>query len=341
MTKLKYSEEALYSELPFAKPHQAGGKRLHGGFDENGQYVSPRAKGRNEALDAWASALRDRGGETFDAYPSLLTGPQMPNSAQQQLLLREGVGMPFWNNLTVIGKVEGKGRLLAEMQFPDLQDIIVEDISEMALGHLNSGLLVIHGIDEGGEPEKGIGGHDIMWFVARDLVFGENAFPDVEPPESISRPETEQRLMPEIEPQFEGLLSLLMNLLIIEFRAENGFASTQETMRTKDLFVDRRDAAEEAALLVERIRTDEEIHVRSLQIYIGELRSITFKTVDGGTIKGADLIDRFWKGLVQWATIEQPVIAAETQFEALKPIILAHPEGKRILADFEALSDLN
>ena len=55
--------------------------------------------------------------------------------------------------------------MLAEMKFPDLRNIVVEDISSMAIGHLNGGLLVAHGIDEGGEPDKGIGGHDVMWFV--------------------------------------------------------------------------------------------------------------------------------------------------------------------------------
>ena len=28
-----------------------------------------------------------------------------------------------------------------------------------------------------------------MWFVARDLAMGKDAYPDVEPPETISRPE--------------------------------------------------------------------------------------------------------------------------------------------------------
>ena len=152
------------------------------------------------------------------------------------------------------------------MKFPDLQKVIKEDISQMAIGHLNRGLLVAHGLDEGGEPDKGIGGHDVMWFVARDLVFPENAFPDIEPPASISRPEAGKRWMPEIAPEYEGMLSFLMNLLLIEFRAEIGFAITQNVFRTKDLFTDRRAAAEEAAEIIERIRTDEEIHVRSLRL---------------------------------------------------------------------------
>ena len=340
MVQLKYTEDNLYSELAFAKPHEACGQRLHGGLDAKGQYLPPRAKGRNEALNAWAEALRERGGDLFDAQPSLLSGPQMPNLAQHQLLLREGVGKPFWNMLTTIGKIEVRGRLLAEMQFPDLQDILVEDVSEMALGHLNTGLLAIHGIDEGGEPDKGIGGHDVMWFVVRDMVFDAGAYPDVEPPETISRPESDRRWMPEIPPEYEGLLSLLLNLLIIEFRAENGFINTQKILRTTDLFTDRREAAEEAAEIIERIRTDEEIHVRSLQIYLGELRELTIKKVDGGTIKGSELIDRFWGELVQWATVEQPKLNALAELESLTAIIREHPNSESILPVFLELGDI-
>lgn len=341
MSGLIYSEAELFSEHEFVRPHEIAGRRLHGGFLADGSYCPPRAKGRNEALAAWTEALQQRGGQLFAAESSLLTGPRMPNPEQQRLLLREGLGAPFWNTLTITGKIEGRGRVLAEMQFPDLAEVVVEDISGMAIGHLNKGLLVAHGIDEGGEPDKGIGGHDIMWFVLRDLVFGENAYADVEPPESIARPESGKRWMPEIEPAHEGLLSFLMNLLLIEFRAEIGFAATQAILRTPDLFTDRRAAAEEAAQIVERIRTDEEIHVRSLRLYLGELRELTLRTVDGGTVSGAELIDRFWSGLVHWATVEQPRLAAENQYRALEPQILSHPQGERLLAEFQRLSDLD
>lgn len=341
MTERVFSEAELLRSHDYAQPHVVAGHRLHGGFDEHGRYLPPRSLGRNRALDLWTEALRARGGDLFEADASLLTGPRLPNPGQQRLLLREGIGAPFWNGLTVTGKIEGRGRVLAEMRFPDLQPVVVEDIADMAIGHLNRGLLVAHGLDEGGEPDKGIGGHDVMWFALRDLVFGAGAYPDVEPPESISRPEAGRRWMPEIAAEYESLLSFLMNLLLIEFRAEIGFAATQATLRTPDLFTDRRPAAEEAAEIVERIRTDEEIHVRSLRLYLGELRSVTLRTVDGGTIAGAELIDRFWDGLVHWATVEQPRLAAAGQYQAIKPQILAHPDGARILAEFDRRSELD
>ena len=52
-----------------------------------------------------------------------------------------------------------------------------------------------------------MGAHDEMWFVARDLAFGANAYPDVDPPANIARPEAGQRWMPEVAPEVEGLLS--------------------------------------------------------------------------------------------------------------------------------------
>ena len=338
--QLVFSAAELLSDHRYAAPHVIDGQSLHGGFDDQGRYVSPRSLGRRVAIDNWTAALRERGGDLLAADASLLTGPRVPNVAQQRLLIENGVTRPFWNGLTITGKIEGRGRMIAEIPFPDLQAIIVEDISGMALGHLRKGLLKAHGVDEGGEPDKGIGGHDVMWFVARDLAFGRDAHADVEPPGGIARPEEGKRWMPEVDMPYEMSLSFLMNLLLIEFRAEIGFASSQATFRAPTLFPERRAQAEEAAEIVERIRTDELIHVESLRLYIGELRSLTIKTIDGGTMSGARLVDRFWTGLLQWATVDQPRLTAERQYEALRTEILATAaNGDYLLGEFNALAD--
>ncbi len=336
MTTFAYTEAELMRDHEFAAPHIVAGRRMHGGFLADGSYQPPRALVRVPALDAWTKALYERGGTVLDAQSSLLDGERVPTIEQTRVLLRNGLGQSFHNSLTITGKIEAKGRLLAEIPFPDLQPHIVDDISHMAIGHLNKGLLKAHGVDEGGQPELGIGGHDEMWFVARDIAFGPNAFPDVDPPDNIARPEAGQRLVHELPPEIEGMLSLLMNLLIIEFRAEIGFAATQAVFRTPDLFVDRREQAEEAAAIVGRIRTDEEIHVSSLCLYLGELAAVTFRTVDGATVAGRELIDRFWSGLVHWATVEQPRQFAAQQRELLESRIAAHPEAQRVLAEFRA-----
>ncbi len=333
--RLVYDADELLREHEYAAPHVVAGHRMHGGMLADGSYQPPRALVREPALDAWTEALRARGGELLDADASLLGGVRLPTVEQSRVLLRNGLGETFWNSLTITGKIEAKGRLLAEMTFPDLQPYIVDDIGEMAIGHLGTGLLYAHGIDEGGLPDQGIGGHDVMWFVARDLAFGAGAYPDVEPPESIARPEAGRRFVPEVEPVVEGMLSLLANLLIIEFRAEIGFAATQAILRTPDLFVDRRAEAELAAELVGRIRADEEIHVRSLRLYLGELASVRFRTVDGGEMPGDEVIGRFWHGLVHWATVEQPALAAAQQRERIAARIARHPDPDRVLSEFD------
>lgn len=334
--QLTYSEQELMQDHPDLQPHVILDQRVHGGFTATGTYQPPRALVREQALEAWATALRHRGGEVFPADSSLLDGIRVVTVAQQRVLLRNGLGRWFWNQLTITGKIEARGRLLADVAFPDLQPVIVDDISEMAIGHLGSGLLLAHGLDEGGQPELGIGGHDLMWFLARDLAFGPDAHPDVEPPENIGRPDAGTRYMEELPPEVEGLISLLANLLIIEFRAELGFAESQAILRSDDVFTDRRDDAELAAEIIGRIRTDEEIHVRSLCVYLGELCSVTFRTAGGDTITGRELIDRFWDGMVRWATVDQPRLSAPQVRSDVEAYIATHADAERVRAEFDA-----
>jgi hypothetical protein len=339
IVQLVYSAAELMADHPDLAPHVILDQRVHGGFDRRGAYQPPRALVREPALDAWADALRQRGGNVFDADSTLLAGTRAVNVEQQRVLLRNGLGRWFWNQLTITGKIEARGRLLADIAFPDLQPVIVEDISEMAIGHLGGGLLVAHGLDEGGQPDLGIGGHDVMWFLARDLAFGPDAYPDVDPPENIGRPDAGTRYMPELPPEIEGLISLLANLLIIEFRAELGFAEAQDILRSPDVFVDHRAEAELAAEIIERIRTDELIHVRSLCVYLGELQSVTFRSADGSTVSGSELFGRFWAGMVEWATVEQPRLNAERVRQDLDDYVGTHPDAARVRSEVAAAAD--
>jgi hypothetical protein len=109
-------------------------------------------------------------------------------------------------------------------------------------------------------------------------------------------------------------------------------------LRTPDQFRDKRVAAEQAAEITEHRRR--EIHVRSLRLYLGALRILTFKTVSDGEIAGATLIDRFWRGLINWATVEQPRLAALQQYELIKARILAAPNDERRLHEFDALGGM-
>jgi hypothetical protein len=144
--------------------------------------------------------------------------------------------------------------------------------------------------------------------------------------------------MPELPAEIEGLISLLANLLIIEFRAELGFAEAQAILRSPDVFLQTRDGAELAAEIIERIRSDELIHVRSLCIYLGELRSVTFRTNRGGTVSGAELVDRFWDGMVSWATVDQPALNVERIRPEIDAYIATHADAARVRAEFDAVA---
>lgn len=256
-----------------------------------------------------------------------------------KLLLQEGLGQTFWNTLTITGHIEARGRILADLPFPDFQTAIWEDISGMGIGHLSGGLLRAHGLDEGGEPEKDIGGHDTMWFALRDMAFGEVDYPEPAVPETIGRPEGQLALPPEIPEGHARAISFLLNLLLIEFRAELGFQLTEDLLRDPELFQERRAEAEHAAEIVGRIRADEDIHVSSLRLLLGELRHVHFRAPDGSRVPGHTLVDPIWEGIVRWATVDQPKLAAEQQKEMLTKRILAHPEGARILTAFHALEE--
>ena len=338
-SELRFSREELLRSHPFAAPHVVAGERLHGGFDDAGRYLSPRLLVRAPAIAAWTQALRARGGGLLPADAKLLAGVRATSEAQQKLLLLEGLGQTFWDMMTIIGEIEGRGRLLTEIKFPDLGHAVYEDVSTWAVGHLNHGLLEAHGLDEGGEPQRGIGGHDRMWFALRDLAFGPVGFPAPTVPPRIGRPDEAATLVPEIAMRFERTIGFLMNLLLTEIRAHLTFSFTERLLRDAELFRERRDEALLAAELVNRIRSDEAIHVESLRLYLGELRAATFRTRDGGRVAGAAVIDRLWDGIVRWWTVEQPRLAAAQQREVLHERIHQHPDGARIWQRFEALAE--
>jgi len=336
VAKLTYTTEEILADHPYAKPHVEAGYKLHGGFDAVGNYISPRTLHRWPAINAWSEALTARGHELIDSSQQLMVHGTFPNVEQQHLLLELGLGQTLWDSLSVTGVIEARGRRLAEATAPGFQDIVIEDISETAVGHLNKGLLKAHGLDEGGDPNRGEGGHDAMWFAVRDMLLGKHAYPHAKIPESLGKPQT-GRLMPQIPAEYENWVMLLMNVLMIEVRAENFFNFCTTVMRDPRNFRDRRDIAMHAADLVNRIRQDEAPHVGYLTVVMSELRSFTFKTVDGGTVLGATFIDPIWNGMVQWHTvtnIEWDRAQTRKEFEKM---LGALPKGAEVTRRFYAL----
>ena len=334
-TALVYTREDLLAEHPYARPLEVAGYRLHGGFDARGDYLPPRTLRRWPAVRAWQQALRERGFPLIEATTRLLEAGAYPTYAQQKLLLQNGLGQTLWNSLTITGVIEARGRVLVDLPTPDFQRILVEDVSATAIGHLRKGLLTAHGMDEGGDPRTRLGAHDEMWFAIRDLLFGKNAYSLPEVPANIARPDG-ARLAPALPLPYEQMLSLLINVLMIEVRAENLFDFVQRILADPDLFADKRAETEIAAALVERIRADEAIHVAYLQLVLSEMRSFTFRTEDGRHVPGADVIDPMWATLVHWHAVENPRLARGVMRDVLHERILAHPDGARLVPEFEA-----
>lgn len=334
MSRLNYTSEEILAEHPYVKPHVEAGYTLHGGFDSEGHYISPRTLHRWPAIRAWSEALKARGGTLIDSSQQLMVRGNFPNVEQETLLLSLGLGQRLWNALTVTGIIEARGKRLVEATAPDFQDIVVEDISDMATGHLNKGLLRAHGLDEGGDGTKG--GHDAMWFAVRDMLFGKDAWPLPQVPESIARPEI-GRTMPQVPKDHEEWILLLMNVLMIEVRAENFFNFCTRVMRDPRNFTDRREAALHAAELVDRIRTDEAPHVGYLTAVISELRELTFKTVDGDTVPGKTFIDPVWNGMVQWHTVVNADFEHQQMRQTIETLLATQGYGAEQMARFDAL----
>lgn len=332
--RLRYCEAELLADHDYAAPHQAAGYHLHGGFDAAGHYISPRSRHRGAAIEAWSQALVAQGHELIDASRRLLEHDSFPNADQHAWLIRHGIGHVLWDDLTITGVIEARGRALTDYVAPDFQELIIEDISDWATGHLNIGLLRAHGMDEGGDPASTLGGHDVMWFAARDLIFGADAYPLPPVPDSIGRPDT-GRLMPDLPQSVEQSLLLLMNVLMIEVRAEAFFATVGDILARPGLAPKGDAAASLAGAMVGRIRQDEAFHVGYLQVVISELRSATFRISDG-TKQGAEIIDPIWRGMVEWHAQTTRAFSEAQKRQSLEPLLV---ERGLDLSMFDKLSE--
>ncbi|MEJ1970127.1 MAG: hypothetical protein WDN03_16070 [Rhizomicrobium sp.] len=164
-----------------------------------------------------------------------------------------------------------------------------------------------------------------------------DAYPIPDVPASLARPETGRR-MPQIPKEHEDWILLLMNVLMIEVKAESFFSFCQAVMRDPANFADdRRAAAGHAADLVERIRTDEAIHVAYLATAISELRSFTIRTVDGATVPGAGVIDPVWNRMIEWHAVTAADFGKQQARDAILARLTAKPNGPALAAQFDSL----
>jgi len=332
---LLLSREEIVRSHDYVRPHVEAGYRLHGGYVATGEYRSPRTLVRGPAVERWAEALVGNGGELIDVSRSILPTPIWPNLQQSRLLMEKGLDRTLWNLLTATGIVEARGGILRTVAAPDFQSIVVEDLGATVTGHLNKGLLWAHGVDEAGDPNQPEeGAHDFMWFAVRDMVFEKGIYPVPEIGTVARR--AVHREMPEIPATHENFLKLLMNALIIEVRAESLFDHVQKLLSDPDLFLYRRQDTEHAIEIVDRIRLDESVHVRYLQVFLSELRSFSFCCEDGAVKKGAEFIDSVWQRARSFVQPERD----EKMFASIKLEAehkLTPSEARSLLERFNAL----
>ena len=128
-----------------------------------------------------------------------------------------------------------------------------------------------------------------------------------------------------------------MNILMIEVRAENFFSFCTTVMRDPQNFRDRRNVATHAADLVDQIRQDEAPHVGYLTDVVSELRSFSFRTVEGGTISGVQMIDPVWRGMVHWHAVTNADFGREQTRQELVQVIQRLRNGAELVRHFDRL----
>jgi hypothetical protein len=303
--QLTYDPEELLASHAFEALLVLNGRRMHGGFDADGTYVSPRTLHRWPAIRAW----QQKCSEDSDGMPLIDCPPDFfaefyPNVAQTKYLLSEGVRTPLAHVLTHIGTIEGFGSIIRFVELGDLQARFVETIDGTAMAHLDKGLYEAHARDESGFEDEG--GHQQMWYLVRDLALDD---PDVGDPLALTMQTMGasgagsevmnsmakslgmgDRIVPQLDFQLESAITRMTGLLLIELLAANTFSWAEQVVGDDEYCSN----AAEAARLVGYIRADEAPHVEYLRTTLTEMRARTFITEDRAQLAGTDVIDRCW-----------------------------------------------
>lgn len=305
--QVEFTETELLMDHEFAEPLFANGERCHGGFDDEGAYVSPRTRFRAPAIEAWEEHRLEQAGTAPLEIP-LDTWPQnFPNIEQSKFLIRKGAPEPTISALTRIGTIEGFGAMLRYITLPPMQPLFTDSIAGTATDHIRKGLFEAHARDEAGFEEEA--GHNKMWFAARDIAFENPVTEDQTqlmlqrmgiggapggPPPDLAKMRAEamaNRILPDdIDFDFESMLNRMISLLFIEISAFHGFIWAEGVLGDTDVCA----GDGEAARIVSYIRADETPHVAYLRVALSEMRDRTWVGADGRTYDGAEMIGRLW-----------------------------------------------
>jgi hypothetical protein len=346
--QLTWTESELLAGHDVVEPLVAGGVRCHGGFDADGDYVSPRTRNRVPAIQAWQRSHREQfGTEILDA-PLELWPEVFPNVAQSKYLIREGVREPTISALTRIGTVEGFGSMIRAVHVDELQTHFDESTAGTATDHLQGGLFEAHARDEAGWQDEG--GHKQMWFAARDIAFEHPVSDDMtqamlermgivgpggKPPtaEEARRNAQAVRRFPDLDLSLEMMLRRMVGLLMIEVSAFHSFAWAEDVLADSDLVAG--DGA--AAALVRYVRADETPHVEYLRTALTEMRDRTFVGDSGRRIAGADVIGELWDAALEQSLGVNRQNFVRTATNEVEHALESHPRRTEILEGFHAL----
>ncbi len=344
--QVEFTEHELLEDASITEPLIAGGVRCHGGFDEGGDYVSPRTKHRVPGIVAWQGKHRQEFGKEILDIP-LETWPEnYPNVAQAEHLVRSGVPEPLIGTLTRIGTVEGFGANIRFLQPGDMQRHFEESVKGTTIDHLGKGLFEAHGRDEAGWEQEA--GHKDMWFAARDIAFeNPTAKIDVEgmlqrmgfgpaPAGSPAAAQVPARLLPDdIDPNLEAIAGLMTRVLLIEIQAFHTFKWAEKWLSDSTLVA----GDGEAAKLVSYIRGDETPHVGYLKTGLTEMRDRTWIGASGKKYKGEDMFQLIWERALDNSLGAGRDLNRKAVLNEVEHWTSQKSNGASILEGFHALGD--
>ncbi|HEX2562333.1 MAG TPA: hypothetical protein VHK25_00370 [Acidimicrobiales bacterium] len=352
--QVEYDEAELLASHEYAEPLIVAGVRCHGGFADDGTYVSPRTANRVPAIAAWqAKHRRDFGTELLDL--PLDTWPEhYPNVAQARFLVESGIPDPISATLTRVGTVEGFGSMIRFSAIPDMRRVLDEDCRGTALAHLGTGLFEAHARDEAGHG--GEGGHEHMWYAARDVAF-ENPVTEDQRALMLERmgialagsggkvdvaamraAALASRSWPDdVDFDLEILITRMVRLLLIEISAFHTFAWAEQLLADPDLVA----GDGEGARLVSYIRADETPHVDYLRTALSELRDRTILGEGGRKHAGADLVGATWDRALAQSIGPNRQATLETTWGEVRHAIGDRPGAADLLARFDELGSVS
>jgi hypothetical protein len=336
--QVEFTHAELLAGHPIAEPLVAGGVRCHGGFDEDGRYVSPRTLNRVPAIAAWQQRHRELFGAEIMDIPLDTWPAHFPNEAQARFLIRSGVPEPLLATLTRIGTVEGLGSAICDLAPSNPQRWFDEDITGTAVDHLGRGLFDAHGRDEAGYEEEA--GHRDMWFAARDLAF-EGATANIDVDAMLARmgfganrgTPPERRLPDDVDVNLEFMVGFMARLMLIEVQAFHTFAWAESWLSDRDLVAGDGAAAE----LVACIRQDETPHVAYLATALTEMRDRTWVGEGGRRHAGSEMVGTLWDAALDQSLgagrhVNRTAILGEIEHWCNQ-----RPNGADLLAEFHEL----